>query len=140
MPDTNPNCIFCKIVAKEIPADIIYEDADVIAFLDLHPVNRGHSLVVPKTHSENILSMTDANLAVIMPVMKKIAIGVVEATGAAGFNLHVNTGKTAGQAVFHTHLHIIPRYAEDGLKLWPHTEVEPKTRAQQAAEIRKFLS
>lgn len=133
------DCIFCKIISKEIPADIIYEDTDVLAFLDLHPVNRGHALVVPKKHSEDLLHLDDEDAGPVMIKIKKVATAVLKATGAAGFNLHVNTGSSAGQVIFHTHFHIIPRYANDGLKMWPHSEVEPKTRAQQAEEIKKFL-
>lgn len=135
----NSDCIFCKIISKEIPADIIYEDDNILAFVDMHPVTRGHALVVPKNHSQDLISAEDADLSAAMPGLKKVAAAVVKATGAAGFNLHVNTGKVAGQAIFHTHFHIIPRYSNDGLKLWPHSEVEPRTRAQQAQEIKKFL-
>jgi histidine triad (HIT) family protein len=133
------DCIFCKIINKEIPADIIYEDANILAFLDLRPVARGHALVIPKAHSENILSASADDLCGVMPGLQKVAAGVVKATGAAGFNLHVNTGPAAGQTVFHTHFHIIPRFSNDNLKMWPRSEVEPKTCAQQAQEIRKVL-
>jgi len=133
------DCIFCKIVAGEIPADKIYEDDQVVAFLDIRPVSRGHALVVPKIHTADILSTNEAMLAAAMARVKKIAEGVVAATGAAGFNLGVNNGAAAGQVVFHLHFHIIPRFSNDGLKPWPNAESEPASRAEMAAEIKKHL-
>lgn len=133
------DCIFCKIVNGEIPSDKIFEDDEVVAFLDIRPVNRGHSLVVPKKHFENILATPDEVLSTMIAHTKKIAAGIAKATGADGFNIGINTGVASGQTVFHTHLHIIPRFNNDGLKPWPHEESEPKTRAEMAAAIKKFL-
>lgn len=132
-------CIFCKIINKEIPSDIIYETDEVVAFLDVRPITKGHTLVIPKKHSQDLLSADDDVLKALIVGCKKLASAVVTATGAAGFNLSVNTSPAAGQVVFHTHFHIIPRFADDGLKPWPHSESEPKTRADMAAEIKKFL-
>jgi histidine triad (HIT) family protein len=134
------DCIFCKIIRKEIPSDIFYEDDEVVGFLDIRPVNKGHALIVPKKHSQDLLSAEDEDLESLIKLTKRIAAGIMKATGAAGFNLHVNTGEASGQVVMHTHFHIIPRFANDGLKLWPHHETEPKTRAEIAEEIKKFLS
>jgi histidine triad (HIT) family protein len=133
------DCIFCKIIRQEIPADIVYEDDSVLAFLDIRPVSRGHTLLIPKRHFPNLLETEDAVLADMMKKTKRVAEGIMKATGAAGFNLGVNTNPAAGQIVFHTHFHIIPRYAGDGLKSWPHRDSEPKTRAGIAEEIKKFL-
>jgi histidine triad (HIT) family protein len=133
------DCIFCKIVSKEIPADIIYETDEVLAFLDNRPISRGHALVVPKQHFSDMLNTDDRALSVLACSVKKVAQAIMDASGAAGFNLGVNTGKAAGQIVFHTHFHIIPRYSGDGLVSWPHTESEPSTRTQTAEEIKKFI-
>jgi histidine triad (HIT) family protein len=132
-------CIFCKIVNKEIPADIIYEDDKVISFLDIRPASKGHALVISKIHSEDMLDATDQDLSDLMSRTKKVAAGVISAMGAAGFNIHINTKPAAGQVVMHTHFHVLPRFVNDGLKLWPHHEIEPKTRAEMAEEIRKFI-
>jgi len=134
-----PDCIFCKIAAGEIPADVIFQDDRVMAFLDIRPVSKGHTLVIPKNHSASMMEADDDDLASLATHAKRVAHAVMRATGAAGFNLHVNTGAEAGQVVMHTHFHIIPRYSGDGLKLWPHLEIEPKTRAQMAEEIKKFF-
>lgn len=133
------DCIFCKIINKEVPADVVYEDENAVAFLDIRPVSRGHILVVPKTHTENILVATDETLAETMKVVKKVAHAVLEVTHADAFNLGVNTGEASGQAVFHTHFHIIPRFGKDGLQPWPHQESESKARAELAEEIKKHL-
>jgi histidine triad (HIT) family protein len=133
------DCIFCKIASKEIPSDLIYEDDDVFVFLDIKPVNKGHTLIIPKKHSMDLLETDDETLANLVIKAKHLAGQIMTAMGAAGFNLNINTKAAAGQAVFHTHFHIIPRYSNDGLKMWPHLEVEPKTRAEMAAELRKFL-
>jgi histidine triad (HIT) family protein len=113
------NCIFCKIIDGKIPCSKIYEDEMTFAFLDIMPVNKGHTLVVPKSHSKNMLEDEDKDLAACMTAVKKLAPAIIEATDADGFNLGVNTNKAAGQAVFHTHMHIIPRFENDGLKHWP---------------------
>ncbi|HYC79616.1 MAG TPA: HIT family protein [Candidatus Binatia bacterium] len=133
------DCIFCKIINKEIPADIIYEDENLLAFLDIRPVNKGHALLIPKKHAADMTSSDDETLSQLIVGVKKLAQAIMTATGAAGFNLGVNTGAASGQVVFHTHFHIIPRFANDGLKSWPHSDSEPKTRADVAAEIKKFL-
>ena len=134
------DCIFCKIIKREIPSDIIYEDDFAIAFMDIRPVSRGHVLVVPKEHVMDVLNASDDLLFKLLPLMKRIGLGVVKATGAAGCNVTFNTGEAAGQTVFHLHGHIIPRFANDGLKPWPHMDEPPKNRAGMAEEIKKHLS
>jgi histidine triad (HIT) family protein len=133
------DCIFCKIINKELPADIIYEDENTLAILDLRPVNRGHSLVMPKKHTEDFVSTPDEVLAETTKVAKKIAIALHKATAAAGINITTNNGAAAGQVIFHLHFHLIPRYTADGLTPWPHHESEPKTRAELATIIKKYL-
>lgn len=127
------DCIFCKIIAGEIPADKIYEDEKVFSILDLRPVNRGHALVMHKTHSKDFLSSSDEILADLMTRVRKIAEAIIKTTGATGFNIHINNGESAGQVVFHLHIHIIPRYSGDGLKMFPHKDSE-KTARQALAE------
>jgi histidine triad (HIT) family protein len=133
------DCIFCKIAAGEIPSDKIYEDEKVFAFLDLRPTSRGHALVIHKTHSDNFLATPDEILGELIPMVKKIAGGIMKVTGAAGFNVTTNNGPAAGQVVFHLHFHIIPRYEHDGLKLFPQHESDPATRKELAEEISKHL-
>ncbi|HTL39577.1 MAG TPA: HIT family protein [Methylomirabilota bacterium] len=136
---TNENCIFCKIIAGEVPADKIYEDEDVVAFMDIRPVSRGHALVVPKVHSDDFLSTNDEVLEAMIPKIKKLAQGVMRAMVAEGINISTNHGLAAGQSVFHLHFHLIPRFAKDGLEPWPHMESEPKSRAEIAEFIKKNL-
>lgn len=111
------NCIFCKIVKKEIPADIIYEDENTLVFLDASPVNIGHSLVIPKEHFRNALETPDEVITEILKIGKKIA-KALQANGAEGINITLNNESASGQVIFHTHLHVIPRFKDDGHKPW----------------------
>ena len=106
-------CIFCKIISKEIPSSIVYEDADVLAILDLAQTTLGHTLVMPKKHYANILEIPDDELAHLMSIVKMLAKRISDKLGAKGFNLLVNTNEVAGQTVMHLHVHIIPRYDEN---------------------------
>jgi histidine triad (HIT) family protein len=133
------DCIFCKIINKEIPAEIVYEDETVVAFLDIRPTTKGHTLVIPKTHHEDILNTPDDVLSDLARKIKALSGKLMSALNAAGFNVALNTKPAAGQIVFHTHFHIIPRYSKDELAPWPHHESEPKTRAELAEHIKKFL-
>lgn len=112
------DCLFCKIVRGEIPSNKIFEDNDVLAFLDIAPVNQGHVLVIPKIHSIDMLEMSEDTTEKLFVAAKKIAPAVMKGVSADGFNLGVSTKKTAGQVIFHTHIHIMPRFVGDGLKLW----------------------
>ena len=102
--------LFTKIINREIPADIVYEDELVLAFLDINPVNKGHTLVVPKVAFENIFDADIPTLGHMMAVAKKISRALVATVGATGVNLHMNNGTDAGQEVPHAHLHVIPRF------------------------------
>lgn len=113
------DCLFCKIAAEEIPCTKVYEDDTVLAFLDIHPVNIGHTLVIPKIHHVNLYDASDETLAHMMPVIKKLSIAVKGALNADGINIEMNNEAGAGQLIFHTHIHIIPRFSDDGLKHWP---------------------
>ena len=118
------NCVFCKVIQGEIPCDKVYEDDEVLAFLDINPINKGHCLVIPKEHYDNLLEMPEELAQQIIRVVKKVAPSVMEATQADGFNLGVNSGSAAGQIVFHAHFHVIPRHSDDGLEHWPHKKYE----------------
>ena len=112
------NCIFCKIVKGEIPSHKIYEDEVVLAFLDIDPVNLGHSLVVPKEHFVNIYEIPEETLAHMMKAVKKLSYAIKSGVEADGINVTMNNDKAAGQVVFHSHIHIIARLENDGFSLW----------------------
>lgn len=135
------DCIFCKIVAGEIPAAKIYEDEYASAFLDANPNNHGHTLVVPKTHAKNILDVPEDALVRMMPALKKVSKAVFEGMGAAGLNITMNNERPAGQVVFHLHIHIIPRFEGDGLKVWTKKTPYKMGEMEQVAErIKNALS
>ncbi|AEF95869.1 HIT family protein [Methanotorris igneus] len=106
-------CIFCKIVNKEIPAKIVYEDEDTMAFLDINPRNKGHTLVIPKKHYETLDEMPDEELAKLMKAVKKV-VEILKPLNFDGYNIINNNKPAAGQEVPHVHFHIIPRYQNDG--------------------------
>ncbi len=111
-------CIFCKIIEGKLPAEKIYEDESSLAFLDINPVNPGHCLVVSKEHFDNLLATPPSAAKRLTETVLKVSQAVREAVAAEGINININNGRAAGQVVFHTHIHIIPRYKGDGLKLW----------------------
>ncbi|MEG2307037.1 MAG: HIT family protein [Erysipelotrichaceae bacterium] len=106
-------CIFCKIINHEIPSNILYEDEDVIAFLDISQVTKGHTLVLPKKHTENFNSVDSETLAKMIQVAQTLSIHLVKTLDAAGMNILSNMNEVAGQSVPHFHIHLIPRYRED---------------------------
>ncbi|MBI1961729.1 MAG: HIT family protein, partial [Parcubacteria group bacterium] len=112
------DCVFCKIVSGDIPSHKVYEDESVLAFLDINPVNPGHTLVIPKAHHKDLLDIPLELGAKVMNAIQKIAPAVLAGVGADSFNLGVNNGSGAGQIVFHAHFHIMPRFAGDGHQLW----------------------
>lgn len=131
--------IFMKIIRREIPAHIVYEDDETIAFLDTKPVNPGHTLVIPKRFAKNIFDADEATLLAVMRTVQKISHSLRETLGAEGINLHVNNEVAAGQAVFHLHVHVIPRFSNDGLVHW-HGKEYTKGEAEKIVEkIRKSL-
>lgn len=132
-------CLFCKIIAGEIPAHKIYEDEEVFAFLDIHPINPGHTLVVPKAHYANLVDAPPELLASLIKATQKIAKAVISATGMDNFNLGVNNGSLAGQVIFHLHFHIMPRYADDHHQLWHGQDYKAGEAEEIAGKIRKLL-
>lgn len=139
MKKLNPNCIFCKIIKREIPCSKIYEDEKILAFLDIQPVHEGHCLIIPKEHSETILDTKDKYLQAMILTSKKIAKPIMEATKSDGFNIHINTKRAAGQLVDHVHIHIIPRFKEDGLKLWAQLPYQEGKMQEITNKIKSLL-
>jgi histidine triad (HIT) family protein len=132
--------VFTKIIRREIPAEIIYEDDDTLAFLDIAPVSPGHTLVVPKKPVQNIFDADDATLAAVMRTVRKIAPAVRDAVHADALNIHSNHGAAAGQIVFHLHMHLIPRFDGDNFNMWPHKEYTEGESTKIAEEIRSKIS
>ena len=111
------NCIFCKIAAGEIPSTTIYEDDDFRVILDIEPASKGHALILPKEHYANLYELDDAVAAKALVVAKKVITEMTEVLGCEGYNVLQNNGTAAGQTVFHFHMHLIPRYKEDDVKI-----------------------
>lgn len=118
------NCVFCKIIRGELPCDKLYEDDRVIAFLDISPTVKGHTLVVPKEHHVSLTTLPDDYRAQLMTVAPTIAAALMRAVDGDGFNLLLSNGECAGQVVPHVHLHVMPRRTDDAFSLWPPTSVE----------------
>ncbi len=134
------DCIFCKIIEGKIPSAKIYEDDKVICFLDIMPANKGHCLVIPKNHSKDLSDMKDEDAEAAIKVAKRVAKALSLSLGCQGFNLVMSNGLEAGQVVFHSHIHIVPRFKDDGLKIkWPHTKYKGGEMKEYAEKVRKFL-
>lgn len=132
------NCIFCKIIAGEIPANTIYEDDDFKVILDVSPASKGHALILPKNHVADIFTIDEDVAAKAMKLAKKLATHMKEVLHCDGFNILQNNGEVAGQTVFHFHMHLIPRYKNaknDDMIMWNHLEFTP----EELAEIRNEL-
>ena len=129
-------CIFCKIVKNELPSFKVYEDEKSLAFLDIKPVSKGHTLLIPKAHYKNLSETPDELLAHLAVAAKRVAAAVVKAVTADAFNLSVNCGAAAGQIIFHTHFHIIPRFSSDRLSPWPHRQYSEGEAESIAEKIR----
>lgn len=130
------DCVFCKIIKGEIPSTGIYEDEVVKVFLNINPASRGHLLVIPKEHFENVLDCPDEILSYIIKISKKIAKLAKEKLGADAINIANNSGKEAGQEVFHLHFHVVPRYKGDGMKL---DFIGKKDLEDDLEEIKKII-
>ena len=128
---TDPNCIFCKIVAGQIPSYKLHEDAHTLAFLDINPANPGHCLVIPKNHAPNLIASDDADLAHVMATVRRVAAAVDKTLKPYGMNLLQANGPGAAQSVFHFHMHILPRAKDDNLLMnWG---LKPGDKAELAA-------
>jgi histidine triad (HIT) family protein len=138
MPDLNadPHCIFCKIVAGELPATIISEDELTVSFMDIAPATRGHALVIPRKHATDLLSVGSEDLRAVALAAQRLAVRAKQRLDADGVNLLNSCGGAAWQTVFHFHIHVIPRYEGDPLKLpWIPTQGDPQEIAAAAQEL-----
>ncbi len=133
------NCIFCAIAAGRQPAARIFETPRVLAFLDIAPVNYGHTLVIPKLHHQTLLDLPDDLWAEMGQVCRRVAQSLRTAFYAQGFNVGMNNFEAAGQVVFHAHIHVIPRYFTDGLRLFPQESYKPGDLEKTAAQLRQAV-
>jgi histidine triad (HIT) family protein len=133
----DPDCLFCKIIAGELPSEKVDEDERTVAFMDINPATRGHALVVPRAHAVNLLEIDPDDLAATAIAAQRLARKATERFGADGVNLLNSNGTAAWQTVFHVHIHVIPRYADDPLKLpWTPSPGDPAQIAAAAARLR----
>jgi histidine triad (HIT) family protein len=134
------DCIFCKIVSKKIPAEVLYENEHAIAVLDINPIHLGHALILPKQHCKDFLDLPDDAYHSILQVAKIVTQALVQSLKLEGYNLFSNNGTIAGQSVFHFHLHITPRYRNDNIRfvldLKKYSDGEMK---EYGTKIRKFI-
>ncbi|MDO8435542.1 MAG: HIT family protein [bacterium] len=133
------DCIFCKIIAGELPSTKVYEDDHCLAFLDIRPVTKGHTLVVPKGHVTDVATADPEVMANVSRALPKIARAVVSGVNAQGFNCTTNNGAVAGQIIFHLHFHIIPRFSDDGLLSWHHGSYKEGEQEQVGETIRSQI-
>lgn len=134
-----PNCIFCKIVRGELPSIKIYEDDATIAILTIQPTNTGHTLVIPKEHVKNVFEVSAETWGKVQETVRKVASAVEKGMQADGVNINMNNREHAGQIVDHIHIHLIPRFKNDGLKLFPHHDIRADEGGPVAAKIRACL-
>jgi histidine triad (HIT) family protein len=130
----DPDCLFCKIVAGEVPATRVHEDERTIAFMDINPATRGHLLVIPREHATDVYEIGPDDLAAVAVAAKELAARVRERLGADGVNLLNSAGPAAWQTVFHFHVHVIPRYDNDPLRLPWSPEPGDRDEIARAAE------
>ncbi|MFM7088531.1 MAG: HIT family protein [Candidatus Paceibacterota bacterium] len=135
---SNENNIFAKIITGEIPCHKVYEDDKVLAFLDIHPVNKGHTLIIPKKHAVNIFDIGEEEIVEMIKVARRLARLIRDVVQADGMNIHMNNEKAGGQAVFHAHIHIIPRHEGDGFTHWPSREGYAEGEAEEL--IKEIIS
>jgi histidine triad (HIT) family protein len=137
---TDGVCVFCKIVRKEAPASCVYEDEYVMAFLDIRPLNEGHTLVIPKKHYETIFEVPEEEVAYLYRIVKRVALAVKKGVNADGISITQHNGSAAGQDIFHVHVHVIPRY--EGQKLPRFEEVQEVSREKMdgvASKLRQYI-
>ncbi|MSP96332.1 MAG: HIT family protein [Betaproteobacteria bacterium] len=135
------DCVFCKIVAGQIPSTRVHEDEHTLAFMDLGPVNPGHVLVAVKKHAANIFELDDTQSAAVALASARVARAIREAFRPEGLSIYQANGKAAGQTVFHYHVHLLPRHEADGMELiWPVKNRSRETLEGYAERIRKNFS
>lgn len=133
------DCVFCRLVAGRLPSVRVYETSQVLAFLDLAPVHYGHTLVIPKEHYQTFLELPDDLFREMGQVSRQVALALIRGLNAQGFNIGMNNFDAAGQVVFHAHLHVIPRYPGDGLKLFPQGDYRPGDMELIGQRLRQAL-
>jgi histidine triad (HIT) family protein len=132
----DPDCIFCKILAGSLPANIVDEDERTISFMDIAPATRGHALVIPRTHSTDLLTIEAEDLCAVALAARRLATRAKDRLGADGVNLLNSCGRAAWQTVFHFHIHVVPRYEDDPLRLpWVPAPGDPGEIAAAAQEL-----
>lgn len=132
----NDNCIFCKIANGEIPSKTLYEDEDFRVILDLGPATKGHALILPKEHAENLYDLPKESASKVLLLAQKMALAIIKKLHCDGLNLVQNNGEAAGQTVSHFHLHIIPRYLDDGQNInW----IPGKPTQEELEEVRRQI-
>jgi len=131
------DCIFCMIVTGELPSEIVDSDERTIAFMDINPATRGHALVIPRIHAEDLVAVSAEDLAATMASARRLAGRMRDTIRPDGFNILNSCGRAAWQTVFHFHLHVVPRYHDDPLELpWVPAPGDPEEIARVAAELR----
>ena len=134
-------CVFCRIVAKQIPASVVYEDEHALAFMDIGQVNPGHVLVAAKAHAENIYALSDEQAGGVFRAAARVARAIRAAFNPEGLSVYQANGKPAGQTVFHFHVHLVPRRTDDGMNLtWPVKNPPREDLEKNASVIRAKLS
>jgi histidine triad (HIT) family protein len=134
-------CVFCRIVAKEIPATVVHEDEHTLAFMDIGQVNPGHVLVALKKHAENLFALEDAQAGAVFRSAARVARAIRGAFEPQGLSVYQANGAAAGQTVFHLHIHLVPRYEGDGMALtWPVKNPPREKLAEYAEKIRAKLA
>ena len=140
MENPNEKTVFMKIIDRELPADIVYEDDTTLAFLDIAPNAPGHTLVIPKKPCTNVFDADEETWLAVMRTVRKIAPAVRGAVGAKGVHINSNHGEEAGQIVPHLHIHIIPRHDRNEFTFWPHQEYAEGQAQEVAGKIKDLLS
>jgi histidine triad (HIT) family protein len=134
------DCVFCKIMAKQIPASVVHEDEHTLAFMDLGQVNPGHVLVAVKAHAENVYALDDIQAAAVFRSVARVARAIRSAFSPEGLSVYQANGKPAGQTVFHFHIHLVPRHENDGMNLtWPVKNPAREQLEEYAAKLRARL-
>ena len=135
------DCVFCKIVAGQIPSTKVFEDEHTLAFMDIGQVNPGHVLVAVRKHAANLFELDDVQAAAVARASTRVARAIRDAFGPAGLSVYQANGKVAGQTVFHYHVHLLPRHAGDGMELiWPVKNPPREKLEEYAAKIRAKVS
>ena len=133
------DCVFCKIVKGEIPAEKLFEDDSVFVFMDIRPINPGHVLIVSKAHHETFVDTPKELACIMLAAAQKTGTALLKGLKCDGFNVGINNGAAAGQVIGHTHYHVIPRFANDGLKHWPGRDYQEGQMKVVAERIKQSL-